>query len=218
MTVDLDHLIVFSSIGAPEADELVRLGLTESSPNTHPGQGTANRRFCFENAYLELLWVHNPEEAQSESVRPTQLWERWCGRSSNACPFGVALRPARGSLTAAAPFPSWPYHPVYLPSQVSIDVATDVPLTEPAYFYLGFVSATRMARNERHSLGLNRITGVTIETPRLGARSQATQSIEAKGLLSLQSAPCWKMIITFDGACLGGYKDFHPTLPLAFIW
>jgi hypothetical protein len=28
----------------------------EDSSNTHPGQGTANRQFFFNNAYLELLW------------------------------------------------------------------------------------------------------------------------------------------------------------------
>jgi len=35
MSVDLDHLIVFCSAGAPGAEDLVRLGLTEGSPNIH---------------------------------------------------------------------------------------------------------------------------------------------------------------------------------------
>ena len=38
MSVDLDHLIVFCSAGAPEAEDLVGLGLTEGSPNIHTGQ------------------------------------------------------------------------------------------------------------------------------------------------------------------------------------
>jgi hypothetical protein len=42
------------SKGAPEAEALLRVGLREGAGNTHPGQGTACRRFFFENAYLEL--------------------------------------------------------------------------------------------------------------------------------------------------------------------
>jgi hypothetical protein len=66
----IDHVLIFASIGAPEAERLIAFGLTEGSPNRHPGQGTANRRFFFDNATLELLWVENPEEAQSENGNP----------------------------------------------------------------------------------------------------------------------------------------------------
>jgi hypothetical protein len=50
----LDHVFVMCSKGAPEAEALLRVGLREGAGNTHPGQGTACRRFFFENAYLEL--------------------------------------------------------------------------------------------------------------------------------------------------------------------
>ena len=57
MKAELDHVFVCCSAGGPEADALRRAGLSEGSPNTHPGQGTECRRFFFSNAYLELLWV-----------------------------------------------------------------------------------------------------------------------------------------------------------------
>ncbi len=60
---ELDHLFLWASPGGVEADRLVTFGLTEGEPNTHPGQGTACRRFFFRNAYLELLWVNDPIEA-----------------------------------------------------------------------------------------------------------------------------------------------------------
>ena len=63
MTLEVDHAFIACSSGAPEGDALVRLGLVEGSRNTHLGQGTANRRFFFENFMLELLWVANPAEA-----------------------------------------------------------------------------------------------------------------------------------------------------------
>jgi hypothetical protein len=119
MALELDHVFVCCSPGAPEADALLHLGLIEGSPNTHPGQGTANRRFFFRNAFLELLWVSEPAEARSEQTRRTKLWERWSRRTSNACPFGFVFRP-QGVNAATAPFATWAYCPNYLPSGLEI--------------------------------------------------------------------------------------------------
>ncbi len=70
MSFELDHCFIWTEVGAPEADLLIEFGLTEGQSNMHPGQGTANRRFFFENVMLELLWVHNKTEAQSNRVLP----------------------------------------------------------------------------------------------------------------------------------------------------
>jgi hypothetical protein len=51
----IDHVFILCAEGAPEADAFLAAGLREGSSNTHPGQGTANRRFFFENFYVELL-------------------------------------------------------------------------------------------------------------------------------------------------------------------
>jgi Glyoxalase-like domain len=74
---EIDHVFVCAAFGAPEAEQLIAFGLTEGSRNRHPGQGTANRRFFFRNAMLELLWVESAEEAQGDNVRRLGLWERW---------------------------------------------------------------------------------------------------------------------------------------------
>src|SRR5437667_11016558 len=91
---EIDHLFICTCIGACEAERLLAFGLTEGTPNVHPGQGTANRRFFFRNAFLELLWVQDSSTAQSAAIRPTHLWEHWSGRRSSACPFGFIFRPA----------------------------------------------------------------------------------------------------------------------------
>src|SRR5271157_6475055 len=78
---------------APEAKRLIDFGLIEGSSNQHPGQGTANRRFFFENAMLELLWVENPAETRSDGVRRLGLWERWSRRAIDSCPFVICYRP-----------------------------------------------------------------------------------------------------------------------------
>jgi Glyoxalase-like domain len=82
----LDHAFIACAAGAPEADALLRLGFVEGSSNTHPGQGTANRRFFFDNFMLELLWISDPAEAQSERTRRTRLWERCEQRDVGANP------------------------------------------------------------------------------------------------------------------------------------
>jgi hypothetical protein len=73
VTVELDYVFVCTALDAPEADLLVAFGLAEGTPNRHPGQGTANRRFYFRNAMLELVWVRDEREARSPLVAPTRL-------------------------------------------------------------------------------------------------------------------------------------------------
>lgn len=218
MSVELDHVIIFCAEGAPEAEALVRLGFAEGSRNVHPGQGTANRRFFFDNAFLEMVWVADMREARSDAVRRTQLWERWSGRQTDACPFGLVFRPGN-EAPDAPPFPSWPYRPAYLPPELAIDVA-ESPLNEPAYFHLGFARRGRPTNDQprAHAAGVERITGVTIDSPVTGMRSTATQAIEDTGLLSIRPGTQWQMQITFDRARTGGHANLQPELPLVLDW
>ena len=170
VSVVLDHVFVCCAVGAPEAEALTRAGLQESSPNTHPGQGTACRRFFFANAYLELLWVSDPAVAQSEVVRPTRLFERWSRRGA-ACPFGIVVRPGEEAVEPRLPFPTWAYRPPYLPPGLAIEVARDTPLDEPAIFYLSFQRGHARTGQEspRHTVPVSELAGVTIARP--GGRS-----------------------------------------------
>jgi hypothetical protein len=135
MPAELDHVSLWVSIGGPEAEALTALGLSEGQPNQHPGQGTACRRFFFANAYLELIWVENPEVAQSEVARPLRLWERWSRRRAGMCPFGLILRPAR-QCDPAPPFAAWEYRPPYLPPPLALHVGVNAECTvEPLLCY-----------------------------------------------------------------------------------
>ncbi len=93
MRIELDHLFICTTPGAPEAEKFVEFGLIEAPPNQHPGQGTSCRRFAFVNAMIELFWVSDPSEAQNRSTMRTLLWERWAGRDRNSSLFGICLRP-----------------------------------------------------------------------------------------------------------------------------
>jgi hypothetical protein len=128
----VDHVFICCSAGGPEAEALTRLGLKEGSANTHPGQGTACRRFFFANAYLELLWVGDPMEARSEAVLPARLWERWSKRGDAACPYGIVFRPADDTTDVRAPFESWSYEPQYVPPGLPMESLTAVTVWRPA--------------------------------------------------------------------------------------
>ncbi len=88
--MNIDHIFIFTNDNGKIADELVQFGLTEGSSRVHIGQGTTNRKFYFENFFLEILWVHNEEELKSDITKPTGLWQRADFNSSNS-PFGICI-------------------------------------------------------------------------------------------------------------------------------
>ena len=119
--MEIDHLFFFIEPDGPEIGALQRLGLTETYRRSHPGQGTANVCFAFDNLFLELLWLTSEAEARSPAIARTGLWERSQWFRSDACPFGIAVR---GTL-AFGGVPTWDYRPPYLPDGVSIPVVCD---------------------------------------------------------------------------------------------
>lgn len=198
--MQLDHVFILCAVDAPEAAALSALGLKEGPPNSHPGQGTACRRFMFANAYLELLWVLDEREVRSEGAERTRLWERWSLRNDGACPFGIVLRPSVDPRVEGPPFPTWPYCPSYLPPGLAIDVAVDTPLNEPEFFYLGFQAERAQLTTDRAlGLGAATITNVSIGTP-VQQRSMAARPAELSGILSFHASGEHVLSLTFDAA------------------
>jgi hypothetical protein len=217
MSIELDHVLVCCEIGAPEATHLVNQGLVEGSGNTHPGQGTANRRFFFANAYLELLWVSDPALAQSETVRPTQLWERWIDRAGRSCPIGIVSRPESTSVNEA-PFPCWSYRPTYLPPGLSIEVGLGIPLDEPQLFHLPFLRSPDVRRRQpaTHPAGIDRITRVTVSIRQEREPSATLARAVDAGLLELRRGPDNLLELGFEGPG-ETTLDLRPHLPLVFV-
>jgi hypothetical protein len=137
--VELDHVFILCDVGAgEEAGALARAGLAEWTPNTHPGQGTACRRFRIGDVYLELVWVHDEAEARSPTAAPTQLFDRWTARRSGGCPFGLIYRPSIDDPDdAMPPFPAWRYAPAYLPPGLAFYIGEATP-DEPFVAYMPF--------------------------------------------------------------------------------
>lgn len=214
MRIELDHLFVCTNPGAPEAEKLVQLGLHEGPPNQHPGQGTANRRFAFANAMIELFWVSDAREAQSQSAQRTLLWERWSGREGNASPFGICLRPVDPQDTGL-PFPAWKYRPAYLPDPLVMHIG-DVGIEEPMWVYLSFMR--RVQREQwfiEHPIGIREITSLTLTSP-VPLRSPVAQRIVESGVLSARTGATSLLEIEFDSNRRKEHVDFRPHLPFIF--
>lgn len=119
--LQLDHLFILVSPQAPEADALLDIGLLEGPSNAHPGQGTRNRRFFFNNTTLEFLFIHDIAEAMNGAGKRLQLMER--AIAADGSPFGLI---ARWSDTDSEPqYPHWKYQPDYFPKPMSFFVGNN---------------------------------------------------------------------------------------------
>jgi len=223
MTFEFDHVFICVSLGGEEAERLRAFGLIEGPPNVHPGQGTACRRFFFANSYLELLWVSDPVEAQSERTQPTRLWERWSGRNAGVCPFGIVFR-AKAGHEGEVPFPAWEYHPAYLPPTLSLHVATNAGApTEPMLVYLPL--SRRPDSNPgstgsvlTHGPGLREITRVQLTIPHSEVPSPAVASLTTSEVIGFRAGSEYLLELGFDQELGLRRADFRPSLPLEFCW
>jgi hypothetical protein len=221
MTIELDHVLICASPGAPEGDRLVEAGFREGSPNRHPGQGTANRRFFFANAFLELIWVENESEARSDLVAPTRLWDRWRWRETGTSPFGICLRPT-GDDATSPPFDTFAYTPPYLPAGVSIPIATDTHLWEPMLFINTMSRRPDTAPDvERqplgHPNGARQITHARLGIPYIDVSAPLTRLIR-EGFVSTGFSPAHVLELSLDEKRHGHRLDLQPELPLILHW
>lgn len=218
--MELDHLFLFTSTPAEAAVALRRFGLTEGAPNTHPGQGTSCRRFFFRNAYLELIWMHSEEEAQSPGVADTKVWERAHYTRTGYCPFGLCFR----SDTLIFP-EGWHYHPPYLPEGLYINVApnTSHP-SEPMLFELPFSNTAPKdyppGRQQplQHEKGFNEITRLTLTLPTTKNVSPSLQKVITHGPIAVVAGRAYLMELELDGGSEGKTQEFTSLLPLVIRW
>jgi hypothetical protein len=214
---ELDHVFIMTEPGAAAAERLVSLGLVEGSPNVHAGQGTANRRFFFENAMLELLYVTDEATARSALVAPLRLWERSRWRQTHASPCGVCLRGAQGD---PPPFTTVAYAPPYLPEGVAIPIARGTLLVEPLVFVnpLGVRPAEAAREPLEHPLAVREVTSVHVASAGCELPSDPLRAVQRLGAATFGPGDGHLLEITFDGGSRSEEADLRPDLPLVLRW
>ncbi|WP_298392341.1 hypothetical protein [Flavobacterium sp.] len=128
----IDHIFIITTDKGKIADKLVDFGLTEGSSRIHIGQGTTNRKFYFENFFLEILWVHDHNEITSHKTKPMGLWQRVDFKTNSFAPFGLCLVNTDDTETLFQN--AFKYQPDYFPQGMLIDIIkndnqTDLPWT-----------------------------------------------------------------------------------------
>ncbi len=210
--MELDHVFICVSPGAPEAETLIEFGFTEGLSNHHPGQGTANRRFFFKNAFLELIYLTDKIEATSEATRRTGLFERIT--DSKASPFGFCFRATKPNETV--PFDAWQYQPGYFPEGVHVDIA-DTSVTEPLWFFMETAQRPDPALVKEHNLGVVTVTDVRVG---LNTDQLSDAAVAANRMAGFEVNPGEEALIelSFDDSAAGKSHDFRPALPLVIRW
>lgn len=185
----IDHVFVFVESEGAEIASLQRQGMTENFRRAHPGQGTANACFCFDNAYLELLWVESAAEISAPALARTGLAERAAWRRNGACPFGIAFRtePADAPL----PFATWDYSASFLPEDRPIAVALSSDDARQPFLFRspGSVAPARWtdgrAGTRQQTAGLRDIVGIELDLPAGLAPCRALEDVERAGVITL---------------------------------
>ncbi len=225
--IELDHVFIFVSPGAPEAEALIELGFDEGAGNVHPGQGTANRRFFFDRTFLELLWVHDEDEVRSALIAPTFLWERSRSVETGYSPFGLCVRPQDPRQTDGDQIvlaQTWAYLPPYLPDGMSIAVADNRSnAREPMLFQIagGPMPDSKMPAQDtevRHPLGVRKITKVILQTPVWQEPSAAMARLLETDWMFHEFNQETHLILEFDHCGQQQVADLSPQLPLTVKW
>jgi len=215
INVQLDHVFILVEPAAQEADRLLKEGFQEGPRNTHPGQGTANRRFYFANGMLEFLWVQDADEANAGPGRDLHFPER--AENPSASPFGVILVPC-GETDQTMPFPGWHYQPDYFPPPKGFHVgANSENLMEPLCFYFPFHNPGFLVPKSQPHRNPQTISEVIISTPSMDTEG-VLESAARSDLLSMRPGQDHLMEITLDHHASGRMVDCRPAMPLILRW
>jgi hypothetical protein len=167
---------------------------------------------------LELVWLEDETEAQSEQTRAMRLWERLSDAEGTASPFGVILRPAPG-YEAVCPWHSWTYRPPTMPG-FELEIAADTEMREPMWCFMknGRPPAEFPLQRRQpleHAAGFHVVTGVSLCCPGVKEGS-VTRTMAQQKVIDLQGGVEPLLKLNFDDCRRGKTPDFRPTLPLIF--
>ncbi|BAU41612.1 hypothetical protein [Leptolyngbya sp. O-77] len=108
------------------------------------------------NAYLELLGLHDEAEVRSPLVAPLGLWERLHWQQTGACSFGISLRPKAGTPETLSS-ETWSYAAPFLPSGATLPIFTPPGAVELPLFFLSPVAVIPAQSPARPDLPLEHL-------------------------------------------------------------
>jgi Glyoxalase-like domain len=210
--MEVDHIFIFSDKQGKEAEELIDFGFTEGSSRVHAGQGTTNRKFYFENFFLEILWVINESEIKSDLVSSTKLWERSNFAENGISPFGLCL--VNTEDTDILFENSLKYQPDYFPKGLEIEILTNEKANYlPWTFRLPFKGEKKKTTEPTiHKNGISELTKVEFGIP-VADQNDYLLNFEGEKSISFNQNSAHNLTLIFDDNKRNETKIFD-TLPL----
>lgn len=211
--MQIDHIFIFSKNGGEEANELVEFGFVEGSNRVHIGQGTANRKFYFENFFLEIVWVTDEKEIKSDLVSHTKLWERSIFDVNQGSPFGLCL--VNTDDINVLFLDSVKYQPMYFPAGLEIEFLANEDSTYlPWTFRLPFIgSRKKIDEPINHRYDLNRLTNTEFTIPPSISTKNYINHFRGEEHIVFTSSDTCQLILTFNNYQNGRVHQFK-NLPL----
>jgi len=196
--MEIDHIFIFSNTNGSEADKLVEFGFTEGSSRVHPGQGTVNRKFYFDNFFLEILWVHNENEIKSDLILPTKLWERADFSKNTYSRLGLCL--VNTDDTDVLFSDAIQYQPLYFTAGLAIDVLTnEVNSSLPWTFRLPFKGEKKKTSEPtEHSNNIRCLTKAEFSFSPNNESYNFLQVFDNQTNISFNPQQRHSLILTFD--------------------
>ncbi len=213
MTIELDHFFILTELGAPNADLLSGIGLTEGPRNDHPGQGTANRRFFFSNTALELLYVRDASEAANGRGSRLRIVER--AADVKASPFGLIVRATTESTDV--PFPGWRYCPEYFRADQCFHVGENSDLLEEPLCICMPLNMPLPDAQLRLANPHMTVTELRLSVPVVRPSLTLEAVADCEGI-SLRLNEPHRLELVFNEEEEGNSKDMAPDLPLVVRW
>ncbi len=206
--MEIDHIFIFSNNKGKEAEDLVNFGFTEGSNRIHPGQGTRNRKFYFDNFYLEILWVIEEKEIQSEITSVTKLWERSQFQQNRFSPYGLCLKNTYSTDQLFEK--SKLYKPIYLPKDKSIDMITNEEFPElPWIFRLPYIREMSVSNEPiEHCNGIKSLTRTEFEISSEMSNSTFLDYFNGIDHIAFEVGERAHLTLEFDNKVQGKKKEF----------
>lgn len=226
--VELDHVFLMVTPGAPERAALEKLGFRIAPAiNRHAGQGTASATIEFVNGFFEMTW---PDSSVPVAEGKEYLRDRWRQRmewrTRGRSPVSIGLR-RRSATNDSLPFPTYPITAPWLPPGSAIQRLT--PLTDSlgAALFVGpralvippdsniaaLIRGGEGAWPLRHPNGCRRITGCRVIAPPR-ALNQSTRMLDRWNVVQFLPGDEWCVELILDRGRKGKRSDLRPELPL----
>jgi len=209
VTLQLDHLFIITNDAAAIADDCRSLGWVETAPNAHRGQGTANRRFNFQNFKFELLFVNDTNEAAHGAGRDLRILQR--SQQPRTSPIGIVTRLAHSDSPS---FPHWRYFPDYFHGKMSFAVGQNSnQLREPLCICMP-KELTHLSKTAGNSPNPDwMLTSADIFVPVTDPSPCLRHFAEIENV-RIHYGQAHQLTLTFNHGKLNESKQFSPQLPL----